>query len=85
MSLLFKDLVNQMQIVQSIFELGAEKYGRKNWQLQLEHDDHFLDALLRHLQSYMQNPKTPDKESGQSHIYHIIATALIMAYHEEQN
>lgn len=62
-----------MQIVRDIAEVrmyGNRKYGDpENWR-QVE-KQRYIDALLRHLLAYLEDPDGVDEESGIKHYKHV--------------
>ena len=60
-----------------VFEFGAKKYARNNWQKGLKITE-VMDSLLRHLMAY-QNGEEVDSDSGLKHVHHITWNALILA------
>lgn len=57
---------------------GALKYGKTNWQIGGMEEDEYIDSLLRHLTSY-KNDGMFDKESGENHLFHVVANSLMLA------
>lgn len=64
--------------VARVFELGAGKYGLKNWRRQAVDASTYHDAIFRHLTAWFEGGEDIDDESGQSHLAHIIACAMIL-------
>lgn len=62
-----------------VLEFGCEKYSKDNWKIGL-HKDEICDSLMRHLTSVMSGEML-DKESGLSHMGHIICNAMFLEYH----
>ena len=65
---------NSLESLVRVLEFGAEKYSPNNWKKGLEKKA-TLDCLMRHLIALMNNEEL-DKESGESHIGHIMANAM---------
>jgi hypothetical protein len=64
-------------LVSEVMKLGAEKYDPMNWRdTPIELTD-YEDAIFRHLLAVIDGEDV-DPESGQSHMAHIAATALIV-------
>ena len=51
-----------------VLTYGAQKYGQRNWEKGLYHDE-IMGALLRHLHEY-QKGNLIDPESGLTHLSH---------------
>mgnify|MGYP003659685052 CR=1 FL=1 len=68
--------------VAEILTLGAEKYGKGNWQ-KCKEKARYDDALMRHLMSYFSGEKN-DQESGKSHLLHAACNLMILNYLEEK-
>lgn len=70
-----------MAQVVRVMELGAKKYSRDNW----KHLDpeRIEKAMLRHVIAHTADEYT-DKESGQSHLAHIITNCLFLMWHESK-
>lgn len=51
-----------------VLAYGANKYGRDNWRLGMDHS-RLLDACLRHIVAYAEGEDV-DPESGLSHLAH---------------
>lgn len=65
-----------------VLMFGAKKYSRNNWRY--VEKDRYKDALVRHLWSYLEDPKGVDEESGFPHIDHLLCNALILAELEKE-
>lgn len=61
----------------SVFEYGASKYAKHNWQKGLDRDA-LVDSLLRHLIPIL-NGESIDPESGRPHTFHVLWNALVLA------
>ena len=61
-----------------ILEMGAKKYGEKNWQKGLKYST-CLDSLERHLLA-VKNGEDTDTESKKLHAGHIAVNALFLLY-----
>jgi len=70
--------MNVMQQVARVFELGAHKYGLKNWRKQPVDVSTYYSAALRHLTEYFEHGVDIDAESGQSPLAHVIACCMIV-------
>lgn len=60
-----------------VMEFGAQKYERNNWK-KGQTSAKVTDSLLRHLSAW-QNGQELDLESGENHLYHVVANALMLA------
>lgn len=60
-----------------VFGLGASKYGPYNWREKTVSSRVYLDAALRHIQSW-QDGEDVDPESGRSHLAHARACLAIL-------
>lgn len=65
--------------VAEVMGLGARKYGPHNWREPGKAVQHmtYCEAALRHLAAYIDG-QSIDPESGQSHLAHVAACALIL-------
>lgn len=64
-------------LLAKVMELGAKKYGSYNWRQNKVRATVYVDAALRHLLSYFDG-ETEDRESGVSHLAHVMACAAIV-------
>ena len=64
--------------VARVFELGARKYGLRNWRRQPIDASTYYDAMNRHLIAWFEGGEDIDPESGQSHLAHVVACAMIV-------
>ena len=62
-----------------VLEYGALKYAPFNWQKPMKRDE-LLDSMQRHMAALIDGEEL-DKESGLTHIGHIMANALFYSYH----
>lgn len=60
---------------------GAKKYEPHSWQKVDNAEDRYSGALFRHFLAYRQG-ETTDPESGLSHLFHIAACTMFLAYFE---
>jgi len=60
-----------------VMESGASKYGAYNWRGQPVTTTTYISAAQRHLVAYLDGEDT-DPESGQSHLAHVAACAMIL-------
>lgn len=67
-----------MPAVYRVFELGAKKYGLKNWRKQPVDVSTYYSAAHRHLLEFFEGGVDIDPESGQSHLAHVIACCMIV-------
>lgn len=61
-----------------VLEFGAEKYDRHNWKKGLEVTK-ICESMLRHIYAFLDGENN-DPESNISHIGHIQANAMFLAY-----
>ena len=75
-----------MQIVRDIAEVrmyGNRKYGDpENWR-QVE-KQRYIDALLRHLLAYLEDPEGVDAESGIKHYKHVACNLAFICEMERE-
>lgn len=75
-----------MQIVRDIAEVrmyGNRKYGDpENWR-QVE-KQRYIDALLRHLLAYLEDPNGVDDESGIKHYKHVACNLAFICEMERE-
>jgi hypothetical protein len=74
-------LWGELEEVVKVLTLGAEKYDDHNWK-KIE-PERYQSALMRHFKSYMLKEKK-DKESGLSHLAHLICCALFLMWFEKK-
>lgn len=60
-----------------VLTFGASKYGRENWRHVDSASDRYLDAMMRHINSYRQGEQN-DPESGMSHLAHVMCCAAFL-------
>lgn len=70
--------MNVMASVYRVFELGAKKYGKKNWRKQPVDMSTYYDAALRHLDEFFERGVDKDAESGEHPLAHVIASCMIV-------
>jgi hypothetical protein len=70
--------MNVMIGVARVFELGAKKYGLKNWRKQPVAMTTYYSAIHRHLVQFFEVGVDKDNESGQHHLDHVIASCMIL-------
>lgn len=65
--------------VARVMALGARKYGPYNWRTKGQAVQHmtYCEAALRHLAAYIDG-QSIDPESGENHLAHVAACALIV-------
>ena len=64
-----------------VLTLGAKKYEANTWQNVEDPINTHYDALMRHLLAW-KNGEINDKESGLSHIKHVLTNAMFLLHHE---
>ena len=57
---------------------GAGLYGLRNWRLQPIRASTYYDAIWRHTCDWFEKREDRDSKSGQSHLHHIIANAMLV-------
>ena len=62
------------------WQVGAVKYGRRNWEENDIEWDRTFASILRHLTECQHDPVTKDPETGISHLAHA-ATQILMKLH----
>ena len=72
-----------MEPMVRVLEHGAKKYSPENWKVGLDEKE-ILESLSRHLFALMDGEKL-DKESGLSHIGHIMCNAMFYSYHNNKD
>lgn len=65
-----------MEAVQRVLAYGERTYGRENWR-KVERF-RYIKAMWRHWFSYRKDPKATDKDTGESHLAHMICCALFL-------
>lgn len=65
-----------------VLSFGARKYKANSWQNVKDREDAHYAALLRHLLAYRAG-ETFDKESGLSHMKHVLTNAMFLLHHEQ--
>lgn len=68
--------LNLMEDCARVFEYGANKYARNNWQ-KGDNLTSLIDSLLRHI-SKLQEGEYMDEESKLPHLGHIMCNVLFM-------
>lgn len=75
-----------LEEVVDVLTYGDTKYPAEdgaNWKRLPDAEKRFKDALLRHLVAYRGGEKL-DKETGKSHLAHLITNALILMYFDRK-
>jgi hypothetical protein len=62
-----------------VLEYGAKKYAPNNWKKGAPKEQ-YLDCAMRHLMA-IADGEDIDPESGQSHMGHVMANAMMYEYH----
>lgn len=63
-------------VVAKVLTLGAAKYGADNWR-KVDNVDRYEAALMRHTLQWLAG-ETVDKDSGESHLAHVICNAMFL-------
>lgn len=71
--------------VARVMELGARKYGIKNWREQPVAASTYYSAMFRHLVAWFESLEEMDPESGEHHLAHVIASALLVLDSQERD
>ena len=69
---------NSLEELVMVLEFGAKKYDENNWKKGLLTID-ICESMLRHIFAYLSG-ENRDKESGISHIGHILCNAMFLNY-----
>lgn len=64
--------------VAGVMEVGAAKYGQKNWRVQPINASTYYSAALRHLIAWFENGENLDLESKRHHLAHVMACCAIV-------
>ena len=66
-----------------VLTYGAKKYEPNTWQNVNDPINTHYSALMRHLLAW-KNGEIYDKETGLSHIKHVLTNAMFLLYHERK-
>lgn len=69
--------------IAEVLTFGAEKYAPNSWQTIPNAEERYLDALIRHLESWRAG-ETYDNESNLHHLKHLLCNASFLLWFEEQ-
>jgi mannose/cellobiose epimerase-like protein (N-acyl-D-glucosamine 2-epimerase family) len=69
----------QLEEAVEVLEIGAANHGADNWRY--VEPNRFKEALLRHVVAYIKGEYV-DKDSGKSHLAHIVTNALFLMWHK---
>lgn len=69
--------------VARVLTFGAEKYARDNWRKVPDMGVRYMDAALRHLNSYRRG-ELVDAESGESHLAHAACCIMFLLQIKEE-
>jgi len=70
--------------IAEVLTFGAKKYKPDSWQAVKDGNNVHYASLMRHLMAWRKGEKY-DKESGLSHLKHMMCNAMFLLYHEEKN
>jgi hypothetical protein len=70
--------MNTMRSIYRVFELGAKKYGKKNWRKQPVDVATYYNAAQRHLVEFFEEGIDADPESGECPLAHVVACCMII-------
>lgn len=76
------DFAPAIMEVAKVWDFGARKYEKSNWQKVPDAKNRYMNALCRHLLQSRTEPV--DSESGMSHLTHVCFNALAVLYFELQ-
>ena len=71
-----------LNLTAQVLEFGEKKYSRDNWKKGRPIND-IMDSLLRHAFAITSGEEN-DPESGLSHLGHIVANAMFIAYYKKE-
>lgn len=77
------DFSRALERIVDIGTYGADLYGRKNWEQLDDARTRYLDAAMRHLLAYPREKN--DKDTGQSHLAHVVWNLLAIIELEERD
>lgn len=63
--------------VARVLTFGAKKYSRGNWAHVENSDERYMDAALRHINTYRRGEQT-DSETGENHLSHAICCLMFI-------
>lgn len=75
---LHKVPMHVMLEVAGVMEIGAAKYGLKNWRVQPINASTYYSAVLRHLIAWFECGEDADPESNKHHLAHVMACCAIV-------
>lgn len=67
---------DSLAVLADVLTVGAEKYAERNWEAGMPYKD-ALGSLERHLQDWKAGEDN-DKESGLSHLAHVMCNAMFL-------
>lgn len=74
-----------LEPVVRVLEFGAmTKYAMDNWK-HVPHKGPYMDAIIRHWESYFIDGNEFDKESGQSHLAHLACDVLFLLWDRHEH
>ena len=84
LGLVFKGFAKALEQVGWVGTFGAHKYRPDSWQTIPDAKKRYMDALLRHLFSYLKGD-IRDDETGYNHLSHVAWNALAILNMELEN
>ena len=66
-----------------VLTFGAKKYQPNSWQKVPDAERRYLDALMRHLESYRSGEEL-DSESNLSHLSHLLCNASFLLHFQHE-
>lgn len=70
--------------VARVLTFGAKKYSRGNWAHVENSDERYMDAALRHINTYRRGEQT-DSETGENHLAHAVCCLMFMLDKSERS
>lgn len=71
-----------LEPVMRVLMFGAKKYAPDNW-MHVKPKSRYYDACMRHMTAW-QSGEINDKETGENHLAHAIASLIFLLWHDRQ-